>query len=168
MTPKEMPTIFNVNPINFYIYSKNSAQVTILSPKVGDHLAIERITFSPSQRGHKRISIWNLKTDGCQVRDLLFTIASNPYLKKTALPPMKYRLPNCLILMMLYCNPITGYYHPLSGQIILIPVLTIIEGILGDSLTFHHHLGSFSSPIETTTRCPKSSWAHPHLVLHLL
>ena len=57
MPPKEMPTIFNVNLlINLYIYSKNSAQVTILSPKVGDHLAIERITFSPSQKGHQQNS----------------------------------------------------------------------------------------------------------------
>ena len=85
--------------------------------------------------------------------------------KKTALLSMKYGLFNCLILMMVHYSPITGYYHPLSGQIYY---HSMIKGILGDSLTFHHHLGSFSSPKETTTRCPKSSWAHPHLVLHLL
>ena len=31
----------------------DSAAVTFLSPIVGDHLTFERVTFSPSQRGHK-------------------------------------------------------------------------------------------------------------------
>ena len=74
--------------------------------------------------------------------------------KKTALLSMKYGLFNCLILIMVHYSPITGWYNPLSGQIILIPVLTIIEGILGDSLTFHHHLGSFSSPIGNNNQVP--------------
>ena len=64
-------------------------------------------------------------------------------IKKKALLSMKYGLFNCLILIMVHYSPITGWYNPLSGQIILIPVRTMIKGILGDSLTFHHHLGSF-------------------------